>query len=421
MSAEVKSGYKQTELGVIPEDWDVRPLGQLVHAVEYGSSAKSSSSGKVPVLRMGNLQEGKIDWRDLVFTDNDNEIAKYLLNPGDVLFNRTNTVDLVGKTAIYKGERPSIFAGYLIRIKEKKDQIDSRYLNYFLNSEPAKNYGLKVLSVAVGQANINGQKLKTYPTPLPPTVDEQKSIATAISEMEELISNLDQLIAKNRDIQQAAMHQLLTGQPRLPGFNEEWDVKPMRALGNTYGGLAGKTKIDFGHGEARYIPFMNVMTDTVIDASWLESVDVAPDEAQNLAKKGDLFFNGSSETPEEVGFCSVLLEDIPNLYLNSFCFGFRFNTSAEVNGLFFAYWFRSKAGRAAMSVLAQGATRYNIAKSAFMKLVIPQPSEEEQTAIATILSDMDAELAALEARRNKARQLKQGMMQELLTGRIRLA
>jgi|GEM_PF-4118815 len=165
---------------------------------------------------------------------------------------------------------------------------------------------------------------------------------------------------------------------------------------------------------------MNVMTDTVIDASWLEPVDVAPDEAQNLAKKGDLFFNGSSETPEEVGFCSVLLEAIPNLYLNSFCFGFRFNAAAKVNGLFFAYWFRSKAGRAAMSVLAQGATRYNIAKSAFMKLEIPQPLEEEQTAIATVLSDMGAELAALETSRNKAHQLKQGMMQELLTGRVRL-
>jgi len=133
-----------------------------------------------------------------------------------------------------------------------------------------------------------------------------------------------------------------------------------------------------------------------------------------------LFFNGSSETPEEVGFCSVLMEDIPNLYLNSFCFGFRFNSDANVCGLFFAYWFRGADGRAAMSVLAQGATRYNIAKSAFMRLSIPQPSREEQTAIATVLSDMDAELAALETRRDKTRALKQGMMQALLTGRIRL-
>ena len=270
-----------------------------------------------------------------------------------------------------------------------------------------------------GQPGINGKEYSQLPLPIP-SISEQREISITLFDIDYLIKNLDKIIAKKRDIQQAVMQQLLTGQRRLPGFSGVWEVKPLRALGNTYGGLAGKTKNDFGHGEARYIPFMNVMTDTVIDASWLEPVDVAPDEAQNLAKKGDLFFNGSSETPEEVGFCSVLLEEIPNLYLNSFCFGFRFNTSARVNGLFFAYWFRSKAGRAVMSVLAQGATRYNIAKSAFMQLEIPQPSEEEQTAIATVLSDMGAELAALEARRDKASQIKQGMMQELLTGRIRL-
>jgi type I restriction enzyme, S subunit len=295
-------------------------------------------------------------------------------------------------------------------------RLDNHFLYYWLQSKKPEFERI-----------ANGNTIKTIGLPyfkeltIPvPAVEEQKRIASALSDIDTLISSLDQLIAKKRNILQAAMQQLLTGQRRLPGFNNEWDVKPMRALGNTYGGLTGKTKVDFGHGEARYIPFMNVMTDTVIDASWLEPVDVAPDEAQNLAKKGDLFFNGSSETPEEVGFCSVLLEDIPNLYLNSFCFGFRFNAAAKVNGLFFAYWFRSKAGRAAMSVLAQGATRYNIAKSAFMKLEIPQPLEEEQTAIATVLSDMGTELAALKTRCEKACQIKLGMAQELLTGRIRL-
>jgi type I restriction enzyme S subunit len=114
------------------------------------------------------------------------------------------------------------------------------------------------------------------------------------------------------------------------------------------------------------------------------------------------------------------MADLSNLYLNSFCFGFRFHPEVNANGLFLAYWFRSRSGRKAMALLAQGATRYNIAKSAFLNLEIPQPSELEQTAIATLLSDMDAELAALEAKLAKARDLKQGMMQELLTGRIRL-
>ncbi|UUZ51963.1 restriction endonuclease subunit S [Massilia sp. B-10] len=162
------------------------------------------------------------------------------------------------------------------------------------------------------------------------------------------------------------------------------------------------------------------MKGTIIDIDSLAPVDVATNEVQNMAKKDDLFFNGSSETPEEVGFCSVLLHDVPNLYLNSFCFGFRFNANAKANGLFLAYWFRSTKGREAMAALAQGATRYNLAKTAFLRLDLLLPPHSEQCAIVTILSDMDAELSALEARHDKIFALKQGMMQELLTGRIRL-
>jgi len=149
-------------------------------------------------------------------------------------------------------------------------------------------------------------------------------------------------------------------------------------------------------------------------------VRVAASEGQNQAYKGDLFFNGSSETPEEVGMCAVLLDKLQNVYLNSFCFGFRLRSGVEADGLYLAYFFRSGEGRALLYSLAQGATRYNLSKTNFLKLEIPLPILKEQTAIAAVLSDMDAELAALEARRDKTRALKQGMMQELLTGRIRL-
>lgn len=267
---------------------------------------------------------------------------------------------------------------------------------------------------SLNQAVLSGVRVPIAPEP------EQRAIASALSDVDALLAKLDQLVAKKRDLKQAAMQQLLTGQTRLPGFDGEWSVSRMLQLGYAYGGLAGKTKEDFGRGSARYIPFMNVMKGPIIDSEWLEPVTVGSNEVQNQAKKGDLFFNGSSETPEEVGYCSVLTEELPDLYLNSFCFGFRFHANARVNGLFLAYWFRGGEGRKAMAVLAQGATRYNIAKSAFLKLELALPSVEEQTAIATVLSDMDAEIAALEARRDKTRALKQGMMQALLTGRIRL-
>ncbi len=165
---EVTPGYKPSEIGAIPTDWNIVPLGRLITSVEYGSSSKSATSGLVPVLRMGNLQGGKIDWNDLVYTDSPSEIRKYTLRSGDVLFNRTNTVDLVGKTSIYSGERPAIFAGYLIRINVNSALLDSRFLAFVLNAEFSRQHSAKILSVAVGQANINGQKLKTYPIPVPP-------------------------------------------------------------------------------------------------------------------------------------------------------------------------------------------------------------------------------------------------------------
>lgn len=261
---------------------------------------------------------------------------------------------------------------------------------------------------------------KRFEIPLPPTQEEQRAIATALSDVDGLLGSLDALIAKKKAIKQGAMQQLLTGKQRLPGFEGEWEVKTMRQLGNVYGGLTGKSKPDFGEGNARYIPFMNIMNGPVIDTSFLDRVCVGPAESQNKAQKGDLFFNGSSETPEEVGMCSMLREDIADLYLNSFSFGFRLTKEMKADGMFLSYWFRSPAGRKAIYSSAQGATRYNLAKSNFNRLEVPYPKPEEQTAIATVLSDMDVELEALAARRAKTALLKQGMMQELLTGRTRL-
>ena len=156
----------------------------------------------MPVLRMGNLQDGKIDWQDLVFTKNEFEINKYQLHSGDVLFNRTNTIDLVGKTSIYNGERPAIFAGYLIRIKVDKSLLTPNFSTTVLNTEFSRKYSSKVLSIAVGQANINAQKLKTYPIPLPPTKAEQDAIGEALSDADALIEALEQLIAKKRQVKQ---------------------------------------------------------------------------------------------------------------------------------------------------------------------------------------------------------------------------
>lgn len=410
--------YKHTEVGAIPEDWAVSPLGRLVTSVEYGSSAKSSSKGSMPVLRMGNLQGGKIDWSDLVYTDDEREIAKYALCSGDVLFNRTNTIDLVGKTSIYRGEQPAIFAGYLIRVKAKRDLLDSRFLNYTLNTELAKKYSLKVLSIAVGQANINGQKLRTYPIPLPPTTVEQSAIATALSDVDALLSSLDALIAKKSDIKKAAMQQLLTGKTRLPGFEGEWEVRLLGDVADVKTGpfgsslherdyvLDGTPIITVEHLGERGVDHVNLPMVSDVDRKRLSAYSLEIGDIV-FSRVGSIDRNALIRVAEAGWlFSGRLLRVRPRMDI--------------VDPTFLSYQFHSERFRADVRNVAVGQTMASLNTKILNGLVVYLPTLAEQTAIAEVLSDMDAELAALEARRDKTRLLKQGMMQELLTGKTRL-
>ncbi len=186
---EGKLTNENVKEGELPEGWKKVVLGDVCESVEYGSATKSKESGKVPVLRMGNIQNGRFNWDDLVYTDDDNEIKKYLLKKDDVLFNRTNSAELVGKTAIYKEERPAIFAGYLIRINRIKELLNANFINYYLNSLDAKKYGNSVRSFGVNQSNINGTKLKSYPLSLPPLTEQEK----IVQEIESRLSVADKL------------------------------------------------------------------------------------------------------------------------------------------------------------------------------------------------------------------------------------
>jgi type I restriction enzyme S subunit len=146
---------------------------------------------------MGNIQDGALNWDNLAYSDNLAEIEKYLLRHNDVLFNRTNSPALVGKTAIYKSEVPAIFAGYLIRIHRKETLLDADYLNYFLNSEIALKYGKTVTISSVNQANINGAKLKAYPIPAPPLA-EQRGIVKRLDMLAAATKRLENLYQRKR-------------------------------------------------------------------------------------------------------------------------------------------------------------------------------------------------------------------------------
>jgi type I restriction enzyme S subunit len=417
---ELKAGYKRTEVGVIPENWAVTNLGScLIDRPSYGINAAAVPySDRLPVyVRITDISE---DGRFLPgprVSVRSEMSGNYFLCEGDIVFARTGAS--VGKSYKYNpNDGPLVYAGFLIRVRPDGRKLLSSFAAAFVATGTYWRW-VRLMSMRSGQPGINGNEFAQLPMPLP-ALPEQRAIAEALSDADALIESIDQLITKKRNLKQGAMQQLLSGQTRLPGFRGEWEVKRLGDLGSTYGGLTGKTKSDFGKGEAQYITFMNVMTNVTIDCAAFERVTVFPHESQNRAVKGDLFFNGSSETPEEVAMCAVLLEDVHDVYLNSFCFGFRCQASAEVDGVFFAYYLRSREGRELMKTLAQGSTRYNLSKVALLNSSLRLPTLPEQAAIATILNDMDTELAELESRLAKARHIKQGMMQELLTGRIRL-
>lgn len=170
-------------------DWDRVALKDVATGFNYGSSSKSKKSGDVPVLRMGNIQGGKLDWSDLVYTSDKDEIEKYKLKPGDVLFNRTNSPELVGKTSIYRGERDSIYAGYLIRIRGG-ERLDNEFLNMLLNSPAARDYCWKVKTDGVSQSNINAKKIQAFEFDLP-LLEEQLEIVRRVESLFSLADTVE--------------------------------------------------------------------------------------------------------------------------------------------------------------------------------------------------------------------------------------
>ena len=177
---------------------------------------------------------------------------------------------------------------------------------------------------------------------------------------------------------------------RFKGFLNagDWEQRKLGELGKTFNGLTGKTKKDFGHGDAQYITYLNVFQNTISDLSMTERIEI--DKSQNTVQYGDILFTTSSETPEEVGMSSVWLGEKPNTYLNSFCFGYR--PTVDIDHQFMGNLLRSPHVRNEMKILAQGISRYNISKNKVMDLEITLPSKEEQKLIGSILNHIDSQL-----------------------------
>ena len=248
-----------------------------------------------------------------------------------------------------------------------------------------------------------------------PSFSEQKLIGDSIAVIERGITlhqrKLDNLKLKKKALLQKLFPKNGERYPelRFPGFTDAWEQRKLGSIGSTYTGLTGKTKEDFGHGEAQYITYLNVFQNTISDITMTDKIEI--DTTQNEVKYGDVLFTTSSETPEEVGMSSVWLSDTPNIYLNSFCFGFRPNQ--KIDQYFLGYSLRAPYMRDKIKILAQGISRYNISKNKVMELEISLPNNEEQKLLGNLLQRIDLIITLHQRKLDHLKLQKKALLQQM--------
>jgi type I restriction enzyme S subunit len=388
-------------------------IGQSIIGLTY-SPEEVKRSGTL-VLRSSNIQDGRLTFEDNVYVDS-NIPDRIRIRGNDILICvRNGSRRLIGKSVMLdRRVVGQTFGAFMAVFRSDANP----FLQYFFQSDEFKRQIDEHLGATINQ--ITNGSLNSFVVALPGQ-REQRAITDRLQDIDQLIASLEHFITKKQAIKQGMMQELLTGRTRLPGFADPWRSVRLRDMGSTYGGLTGKDKDDFGTGSASYVTFLEVMASARLLGQRLERVSVRPGERQNQVQRDDILFNGSSETPEEVALAAVVDYDpAPRTYLNSFCFGYRLADARIVDPLYLAYFFRSGGGRRLIASLAQGATRYNISKTKLLELSPSLPRLDEQRAIVGVLRTVEDEIEMMDARLQKARDIKQGMMQELLTGRTRL-
>ena len=289
-------------------------------------------------------------------------------------------------------------------------KVLSKYLYFYMDS---KYKELRELSSGDGaRGGLNLKLLNNFQVIYPENIKEQKAIADTLTNIDNLIDLLQKIIEKKEKIKKQAMIEL---------FNEKKEglkVISLSQVGYTYNGLNSMNSSNFIGGDKKYITFLNILNNPIVKEDLFEKFHC--DNIQNKVKKGDIFFNTSSETPEEVAMCSTIDYNVEDVYLNSFCFGFRI-TDKSIDNKYLSYFFRSKHGRNIMKTIAQGSTRFNLPKEKFLNYEIKIPIDiNRQIEIAKILMDMDNEIEKINMKLEKYKQIKEGMMEDLLTGKVRL-
>ena len=404
---EVKSGYKQTEVGLMPDEWQVSSVGREFE-IQLGKMLDAEKNVGVPKPYLGNraVQWGRIDYTDLPTVPMSRaDLDRFRLLKGDLLVCEGGEV---GRAAIWEAPLEECYyqkALHRLRpLRGFNSQLMAAFLRRWADCGLLANF---VTQTSI--AHLPREKFMEVPIPVPPP-PEQRAIVKALGDVEGLLGGLDRLIAKKRDLKQAAMQQLLTGQNRLPGFHGEWEVK---RLEDAFAITAGKSKAAYVDDGGDY---------------WICDMGSVSIEGRLILSKrtnycGDFLRLGDLIMPkDDIGGGNIIgkvgyIDAADTYVLGDHVYCLR---ALEGDPRFLAYVINSHSVNSALRKKVIGSAQLGLGRKSVNEQEIQFPPHPEQNAIAEVLTKMDAELAALEQRRDKTRALKQAMMQELLTGRTRL-
>jgi type I restriction enzyme S subunit len=407
---EVMPGYKQTEVGVIPEDWDVVSIGEAGQVLGGRQRSPHNVGEPCKYLRVANVFDGFLETEDVLkmpFTAAEKE--RFLLRPGDILLNEGQSIDLVGRSAIYRGiPDQCCFQNTLIRFRANRTtciEFAQLVFQQYLRLGVFASIALQTTSIA----HLGSGRFAALKMPLPP-LPEQEAIAEVLGKVDTLIEHLERLIAKKRLLKRGVMRELLTGKERLPGFSRDWETKRLGDIAAFFSGGTPSTAVaDYYAG----------------DIPWITSGDLNQSYIRNV--QGRISKSGLENSAAKMVEANTLLIAL-------------YGATAGVTAI---SEIRAAINQAVLAIVPRcDDTRFLYFKLTYLKdwlittytqggqpnlsgeivksVELSMPGLDEQVAIAALLSAMDAEIALLEAQLAKYRQIKQGLMQNLLTGRIRL-
>ncbi len=411
------------------DDWEYKQFNELFEFIQTNSLSRANlnyENGKVKNIHYGDIHTKfptilDCEKFEIPFINPDVNLEKikdesFCKNGDIVIADASEDYDDIGKAIELKNvNNTKLLAGlHTFLARDQNGFTIEGYRGYMLLNN---NFKLQIKKIATGISVLGISKTNLGKLNINiPSIQEQEKIASFLSQVDSKIEKLEKKVELWETYKKGMMQQIFSQKLRFKDENgeeyPEWKETLLGDIGNNYTGLSGKTKEDFGKGSP-FITYKSIFDKNKIDLVRLEYVDVKDSEKQNTVDYGDIFFTTSSETPEEVGMASVLLDKIEGCYLNSFCFGFRLNSFEDTSPEFMSFYLRSPLIRNEIKKLAQGSTRFNLSKKEMMKLRLKIPSIQEQLKIANLFSNIDLKLHSMVKDIENNKEFKRGLLQKI--------